>query len=188
MINKTVVIVGSLALLGVGAFIYFKPKAIDKSMDTLGDIADLGGASGTSGTNSAGVANASSTSNSSSIPADNTVVQTRDKVTGELLKEPIVKTLTNTDIIAIQKLRDDIIGNMGLLRKYKKQSSRNNLQADINNQFNRLKEYGYSLDTNNNLIKIVPDYSGGDFYKYDANKNSSIGIKDVISPIGRLFR
>ncbi len=146
MINKTVVIVGSLALLGVGAFIYFKPKAIDEGMDALGDI---GGVVGTSGTNSTG-----------SIPADNTVVQTRDKVTGELLKEPIVKTLTNTDIIAIQKLRDDIISNMGLLKRYKKQSSRNNVQADINNQFSRLKEYGYSLDTLNNLIKIIPDYSG----------------------------
>lgn len=153
MVKKTVVIVGSLALLGVGAFIYFKPKAIDKGMGALGGIGD------SSGTNSAGVGNASSAGNSGSIPADNTVVQTRDKVTGELLKEPIVKTLTNTDIIAIQKLRDDIIGNMGLLRKYKKQSSRNNVQADINNQFNRLKEYGYSLDTLNNLIKIIPDYS-----------------------------
>lgn len=153
MVKKTVVIVGSLALLGVGAFIYFKPKAIDKSMDVLGDIG------GTSGTNSSSAGNTAPTSNSSSIPADNTVVQTRDKVTGELLKEPIVKTLTNTDIIAIQKLRDDIISNMGLLRTYKKQSSRNNVQADINNQFNRLKEYGYSLDTLNNLIKIIPDYS-----------------------------
>ena len=157
MINKTVVIVGSLALLGVGAFIYFKPKAIDKGMGALGDIVGEGG---TSGTNSAGAGNVSSTYNSGSIPADNTVVQTRDKVTGELLKEPIVKTLTNTDIIAIQKLRDDIISNMGKLKKYKKQSSRNNVQADINNQFSRLKEYGYSLDTLNNLIKIIPDYSG----------------------------
>jgi len=146
MINRTVVIIGSVALLGVGAYIYFKPKATDLGTGVL---------AGTGGTNSG---SADSTGNLGTGSVDNTVVQTTDSVTNEPLKTPIVKTLTNTDILAIQRLRDEIIGNMNRQRSYKKQSSRNAVQADINLQMNRLKEYGYSLDTGRNLIKIVPDF------------------------------
>lgn len=140
MINKTVVIVGSVALLGVGAYIYFRPKATDK---------------GTGEINSGGV---DSTDNSGASSLNNTVVQTRDNVTNEPLKTPIVKTLTNTDILAVQRLRDEIIANINRRNRYRTQGSKNAVQVDINNQMNRLKEYGYSLDTNNNLIKIVPDF------------------------------
>jgi hypothetical protein len=150
MINKTVVIVGSVILLGVGAFIYFKPKATDKGAGALGD---LGGTGLTGGANNAGANTAEG------ILGNDVVVQTRDNVTNEPLKNPIVKILTNTDIVAIQKLRDEIIDAMNRHSRYKKQASRNLVQIEINNQMSRLKEYGYSLDTNRNLIKIVPDYS-----------------------------
>lgn len=141
-INKTVVIVGTAILLGVGAYIYFKPKATDENTD------------GNSGTDATGGANSGSTG-STANSGDNIVVQTRDNVTNEPLRNPIVKTLTNADILAIQKLRDDILANMTRKGSYKKQGSRNAVQADIDIQFERLKEYGYSLDLNNNLIKIV---------------------------------
>jgi hypothetical protein len=184
MINKTqtVVIIGSVVLLGVGAYIYFKPKATDKG---AGSLADMGGAGETGGAGGAG-----DTNSGSSDSTDNTVTQTTDPVTNDPLKKPIVKTLTNTDILAVQRLRDEIIANMNRIRTYKKQSSRNAVQADINIQLNRLKTYGYSLDTTNNLIKIVSDDSGDDVYKYTgkAPQSKVLGVIKAVSPLGFLFR
>jgi hypothetical protein len=177
MINRNVIIIGSLALLGVGAYIYFKPKASSK---VVGDT-NLGGKN-TETTNP--------TDNSGQGSLDNTIVQTKDPVTNEPLKNPIVKTLTNTDILAIQKLRDDILSDMNKMPNLKKQSSRNNVQANINLLFGRLQTYGYSLDTNNNLIKIVANDSGEDVYKYNGTKSSAVPkiIKTITLPISRLFR
>lgn len=143
MINKTVVIVGSVALLGVGAYIYFTSKETDKNVVGAGN---LGGANSGS---------TNSTDNSGANSLDNIVVQAKDPVTNEPLKNPIVRTLTDADILAIQKLKDTILSDMRKKETYRKQSSRDNIQTVINDNYKKLKAYGYSLDLNNNLIKIA---------------------------------
>ena len=66
MENKTAVIIGSVVLLGVGAFIYFKPKAIP----TAG--------AGTSGAGTSGAG--TSSSGTTNLPSTETVLTTPQEV------------------------------------------------------------------------------------------------------------
>ena len=134
--NKTAIVIGSLVLAGIGAYFYFRPKS-EEVLDT---------------SNTTGSAN--STNNSGTSSLDNTVTQTTDTVTNEPLKQPIVKTLSNEDMLEIQKLRDIILADMRRKGTYKKSGSRNAVQADINKNIEKLKVYGYALDLQNNLIKL----------------------------------
>jgi LPXTG-motif cell wall-anchored protein len=140
MKNSILYIVGAVALLGGGAFLFLKNKKTkdNLALAKLKALGDLNLQDQTTLADGVG----------------STVVQTKDSVLGTPIK-PLVKTLTNDDLLAIQKLRDVILADMNRKGTYKKQSSRNNVQADINKNIDKLKEFGYALDTQNNLIKIA---------------------------------
>lgn len=125
MKNTVLYIIGGVVLIGGGAFLYMKYK---KSPTT----------STTPPTEGVG----------------STVTQTTDPVLGTPVK-PTVKTLTDEDMLAIQKLRDIIIADANRINKYKKQSSRNAVKEDIKKNIEKLKTYGYALDNQRELIKIV---------------------------------
>jgi len=150
MNTKVVVVVGSVLVLGVGAFFYFKPKAKDNT--DKGNL-DKGASSG--GTQNSGSSSSSSTDNTGASSTSNTVIQTTDTVINQPLKTPIVKTLSNEDMLKIQNLRDKILALYTKKAGYKKASSRNAVQSDIDFNLRALKELGYTLDYQRNLAKIA---------------------------------
>jgi len=79
--NKTVIIIGSIALLGVGAFLYFKPKA--KVLTGANGTGTAG--AGTTGTGEAG----------STMPPAGTVFTTPEEVEAITVKVSTARDLTN---------------------------------------------------------------------------------------------
>ena len=101
--NKTAVILGSLAVLGVGAFLYFRPKA--KNGETAGLVASLtsggAGASGTgASTTGAGVTGAS-------VPPTGTVLSTPAQVEDIAKKIAEARSLA-TKIADLKKKKTNI--------------------------------------------------------------------------------
>lgn len=131
--NKTVIIVGSVLVLGVGAYFFFKPK---KSVTTG------------SGTTGSGTTGTDTTENPS-----NTGFQSTDPVLNTPIKEN-VKTVSDKDLKEIQLLRDIILSDMRRKGTYRKSASRNAVQSDINQNTEKLKALGYTLDINRNLTKV----------------------------------
>jgi hypothetical protein len=89
--NKTTVILGSLALLGVGAFLYFRPKAKNGEMAGLGASLTSGGtgASGTgasttgastTGASTTGASTTGASTTGASVPSAGTVLSTPAQV------------------------------------------------------------------------------------------------------------
>jgi hypothetical protein len=125
--NKTAIIIGSLAILGIGAYFYLKPKA--KAEDTIG-LGTTG--SGTTGSGTTGVGS-----------------------TTQPPTQPEVKTTSAEDLIEIIKLKDYITERANAMNNYKKQSSRNAVKEDIRQNMEKLQLYGYTLDNKRQLIKIA---------------------------------
>jgi hypothetical protein len=123
--KKTALIIGSLVVLGIGAFFYFKPKA--KAEDGTG-----------AGTTGAG-ATASGTTGVGTTTPPPAVAE--------------VKTLTPNELIEVTKLKDAILSDIRTRNSYRKASSRANVQSEIDKKLILLKNYGFSLNTNNELIK-----------------------------------
>jgi hypothetical protein len=130
--KKTAIIIGSLVVLGIGAYFYFRPKA--KAEDGTG--ADTTG-TGT-GTTGAGTTGAGTTGVGTTTPPP-----------------PVteVKTLTPNELIEVTKLKDAILSDIRTRNSYRKASSRANVQSEIDKKLILLKNYGFSLNTNNELIK-----------------------------------
>jgi LPXTG-motif cell wall-anchored protein len=124
--NKSVLyIVGAVALLGGGAFLFLRNKnKKDKEKLALAELQKLGGASKT------------------------------DSVINTPLKEPVVKTITDKELKEIQILRDVILSDMQRKGTYRTSGSRDAVQSDINQNLEKLKVLGYTLDLNNNLVKV----------------------------------
>jgi hypothetical protein len=125
--KKTALIIGSLVVLGIGAFFYFKPKA--KAEDVTG--AGTTGA-GTTGAGTTGVG-----------------TTTQPPAVAE------VKTLTPNELIEVTKLKDAILSDIRTRNSYRKASSRANVQSEIDKKLILLKNYGFSLNSSNELIKIA---------------------------------
>jgi LPXTG-motif cell wall-anchored protein len=122
--NKNIIyIVGAVALLGGGAFLFLRNK---KAKDKL-KLADLQ-------TLTTGVA----TTGASTTPKP----------------EPVVKTFTDKELKEIQMLRDVILFDMQRKGTYRTSGSRDAVQSDINQNLEKLKVLGYTLDLNNNLVKV----------------------------------
>lgn len=122
--NKNIIyIVGAVALLGGGAFLFLRNK---KAKDKL-KLADL--QSLTTGVPTTGA---------SSTPKP----------------EPVVKTFTDKELKEIQLLRDVILSDMSRKNTYRTSGSRDAVQSDINQNLEKLKVLGYTLDLNNNLVKV----------------------------------
>lgn len=125
--KKTALIIGSLVVLGIGAYFYFRPKA--KAEDVTG--ADTTGTgTGTTGAGTTGVG-----------------TTTPPPPVAE------VKTLTPNELIEVTKLKDAILSDIRTRNSYRKASSRANVQSEIDKKLILLKNYGFSLNTNNELIK-----------------------------------
>ena len=125
--KKTALIIGSLVVLGIGAYFYFRPKA--KAEDVTG--ADTTGTgTGTTGAGTTGVG-------TTTPPPPVTEV----------------KTLTPNELIEVTKLKDAILSDIRTRNSYRKASSRANVQSEIDKKLILLKNYGFSLNTNNELIK-----------------------------------
>lgn len=125
--KKTALIIGSLVVLGIGAYFYFRPKP--KAEDVTG--ADTTGTgTGTTGAGTTGVG-----------------TTTPPPPVAE------VKTLTPNELIEVTKLKDAILSDIRTRNSYRKASSRANVQSEIDKKLILLKNYGFSLNTNNELIK-----------------------------------
>lgn len=119
MKNSVLYIVGAIALLGGGAFLFLRNK---KLKDTV-KLAD--------------------------IKMEKALVVEKEATT-QASKE----LLSANDLLAITKLKDGIIAETKLRNGYKKSSSKANIQVSINQKMAELNKFGFSLDTNNQLIKI----------------------------------
>ena len=114
-------------MLPRGAYFYFRPKA--KAEDGTG--ADTTGTgTGTTGAGTTGVG-----------------TTTPPPPVAE------VKTLTPNELIEVTKLKDAILSDIRTRNSYRKASSRANVQSEIDKKLILLKNYGFSLNTNNELIK-----------------------------------
>jgi LPXTG-motif cell wall-anchored protein len=123
--NKNIIyIVGAVALLGGGAFLFLKNKKNkDKEKLALLELQKLGGVP---------------TTGASSTPKP----------------EPVVKTYTDKELKEIQVLRDVILSDMSRKNTYRTSGSRDAVQSDINQNLEKLKVLGFTLDLNNNLVKV----------------------------------
>ena len=132
--DKKYVIIGGLVVLGLGAYFYFRPKA--KAEDVTG-AGTTGTGAGTTGTGT-GTTGAGTTGVGTTTPPP-----------------PVaeVKTLTPNELIEVTKLKDAILSDIRTRNSYRKASSRANVQSEIDKKLILLKNYGFSLNTNNELIK-----------------------------------
>ena len=127
--KKTALIIGSLVVLGIGAYFYFRPKA--KAEDVTGaGTAGTGTGTGTTGAGTTGVG-----------------TTTPPPPVAE------VKTLTPNELIEVTKLKDAILSDIRTRNSYRRASSRANVQSEIDKKLILLKNYGFSLNANNELIK-----------------------------------
>jgi hypothetical protein len=95
--NKTVIIIGSIALLGVGAYFYFKPKSTGATgADPMGTDA-MGTGTGTTGTgagaNTIGAGTTGTIGGSTSVPPTGTVLTTPEQVADTAKKIAEAKSL-----------------------------------------------------------------------------------------------
>jgi LPXTG-motif cell wall-anchored protein len=127
MRNSILYIVGALALLGGGAFLFLKSKKT-KDKEKLAELEKLKATVGEATVGQATVVQATS------VPAE--------------------KAISADDLLAVAKLKDAIISDIQKRNSYSKASSRANVQAQIDEKLQTLKGYGFGMDTNNQLIKI----------------------------------
>ena len=64
------------------------------------------------------------------------------------------ETLSANDLLTVAKLKDAIIAETKLRNSYKKDTSKANVQASIDEKIKALAGFGFALDMNNELIKI----------------------------------
>ena len=121
--KKTAIIIGSLVIAGIGAYMYFKPKKDDKGATTQDASTQTGAIA-------------------------------QQQTTPQPPVEPAVKALTPNDLIEVSKLKDAIMADISKRNSFSKASSRANVQSEIDKKLATLKTYGFSLNTNNELIKI----------------------------------
>lgn len=129
--NKTAIVIGSLVLAGIGAFFYFKPKKEDLT-ELQGELSQE------QGQGQVGTGGQSQTTSNPSTPP---------------VLEPAVKPISPNDLLEVSKLKDAILADISKRNSYRKASSRANVQAQIDEKLEKLKTYGFSLNTNNELIK-----------------------------------
>lgn len=132
MDKKYIYIGGGLLLVGGLVFLYMKNK---NPISTVSAITK------------------SETPTTDSATTPTTVTQTTDPVTGLPIK-PVVKTLSDEDLSAINSLREEILADISKRNGFKKASSRANVQSEIDKKMVKLKAFGYALDNQNKLIKI----------------------------------
>ena len=124
MKNSILYIVGAVALLGGGAFLFLKNKKA-KDASKLADLEKL-----------------------------KVVEQAQVQAQVQAQATPTEKPISADDLLAVSKLKDAIISDIKKRNSYSKASSRANVQSEIDKKLETLKGYGFGMDTNNQLIKI----------------------------------
>jgi len=170
--NKTAVIIGGVAFLGIGAYFYFKPKATV----TTGAGSTGAGTTG-AGTTGTGVTGASSTGTSStgtgmtSVPPTGTVLYTPEQVlmTAKIIADAkslatqISDKRTKRSSYLVISLRDygkasgndfwvDRSYNEQMLKMLKDQDIKK-LEAEIKDLDEQLGKLGY-MEVNGSIVKI----------------------------------
>lgn len=138
MKNNILYIIGAVVLVGGGAFLFLKIKK-DKDKKKLADLKSESIAT-TNNSNNTPQTNSSNTTNSSN--STSTPVQQPEK------------SINADDLLLVAKLKDEIISDISKRNRFKKARSRANVQAEIEERLVRLKNLGFGMDTNNQLIKI----------------------------------
>lgn len=135
MKKSIIYIIGAVALLGGGAFLFLKNRKAkdDKKLAELMMLNEVDSPSTTSATSTQ---------------------QTQPTYQAPATVAPADKPISADTLLAITKLKDAIISNIGKRNSYKKSSSKANIQTVIDADIEKLKTYGFSLDMNNQLIKI----------------------------------
>jgi hypothetical protein len=121
--RKIAVIIGSLVIVGIGAYMYFKPKKDDEPTTPPNAPTQTGAVA-------------------------------QQQTTPQTPAEPAVKALTPNDLIEVSKLKDAIMADISKRNSFSKASSRANVQSEIDKKLVLLNTYGFSMNTNNELIKI----------------------------------
>jgi len=167
--NKTAVIIGGVAFLGIGAYFYFKPKATV----TTGAGSTGAGTTG-AGTTGTGVTGASSTGTSStgtgmtSVPPTGTVLYTPEQVlmTAKIIADAkslatqISDKRTKRSSYLVISLKDYAVAsdnkfwanNDNILKMLKDQDIKK-LEAEIKDLDEQLGKLGY-MEVNGSIVKI----------------------------------
>jgi hypothetical protein len=165
--NKTAIIIGSVALLGVGAYLYFKPKSEPKSESMGADTTGTGTTgTGTTGTGTTGTG--STGTGTTSVSPTGTVLTTPEQVADNAKKIAEAKSLA-TQISDLRIKRESFLKMS--LNEYKKfysnrtfwndtqaQVSKDveikNLLKGIQNLDEQLAKLGF-MEVNGSITKIA---------------------------------
>jgi hypothetical protein len=169
--NKTAVIIGSFALLGVGVFFYFKTKP--KSTVITGTTGSNTSGAGTSGSNTSGagtsVSNSSQTTSTTSVPPIGTVLTTNEQVADMAKKIAEAKSLA-TKISDLRAKRSSYLiislkeyavvsgnkffANNDLMLKALKDNDIIQLEKNIKDLDEQLGKLGY-IEVNGSISRII---------------------------------
>lgn len=138
MKNNILYIIGAVVLVGGGAFLFLKIKK-NKDKKKLADL-ESDSIATTNNSNNTPQTNSSNTTSSSS-PTSTPVQQ-------------LEKSINADDLLLVARLKDEIISDISKRNRFKKARSRANVQAEIDLKLETLKNLGFGMDTNNQLIKI----------------------------------
>ena len=167
--NKTAVIIGGVAFLGIGAYFYFKPKAtVTTGAGSAGTGATGSAGTGTTGTGATGTS--STGTGMTSVPPTGTVLYTPEQVlmTAKIIADAkslatqISDKRTKRSSYLVISLKDygEASGNDFWIRNYNesmlkalKEQDIKRLEAEIKDLDEQLGKLGY-MEVNGSITKI----------------------------------
>jgi hypothetical protein len=171
--NKTVIIIGAISLVGVGAYFYFKPKLSAKTGTGTTGTDAMGTGTGTTGTgagaNTIGAGTTGTSGGSTSVPPTGTVLTTPEQVADATKKIAEAKSLaTKISDLRIKRnsylvisLKDYAVAsgnefwsNNERMLKTLKANDITKLEKEIKDLDEKLGMLGY-MEVNGSISKIV---------------------------------
>jgi hypothetical protein len=162
--NKTAVIIGGVAFLGIGAYFYFKPKATV----TTGAGSTGAGTTGTGATGTSSTGTSSTGTGMTSVPPTGTVLYTPEQVlmTAKIIADAkslatqISDKRTKRSSYLVISLKDYAVAsdnkfwanNDQMLKMFKDQDIKK-LEAEIKDLDEQLGKLGY-MEVNGSIVKI----------------------------------
>ena len=165
--NKTAVIIGGVAFLGIGAYFYFKPKAtVTTSAGSAGTGTTGSAGTGTTGTGATGTS--STGTGMTSVPPTGTVLYTPEQVlmTAKIIADAkslatqISDKRTKRSSYLVISLKDYAVAsdnkfwaNNDQMLKMLKDQDIKKLEAEIKDLDEQLGKLGY-MEVNGSIVKI----------------------------------
>ena len=165
--NKTAVIIGGVAFLGIGAYFYFKPKAtVTTGAGSAGTGATGSAGTGTTGTGATGTS--STGTGMTSVPPTGTVLYTPEQVlmTAKIIADAkslatqISDKRTKRSSYLVISLKDYAVAsdnkfwaNNDQMLKILKDQDIKKLEAEIKDLDEQLGKLGY-MEVNGSIVKI----------------------------------